>query len=60
MIWSSLRESIRLFQRTPVLYLPDAVFTGIYWLLLYFVYLYTGAADILPIFQSVESARPTH
>jgi len=50
-----LSESFSLLRKNPILYLPDLVMIGLTYLLVYVLYLYTGAAQILPLLQSAEA-----
>lgn len=51
----ALKESLSLLKKNPILYLPDLLLTAVTHLLLFWVYVYTGASSILPLFQSAET-----
>ncbi len=50
-----LKESFLYLKKNPLLYLPDLVMTAVTSVLLYFIYIYTGAADFLSLLQSAEN-----
>lgn len=50
-----LKQSFRYILKNPSLYLPDIAMAAITSILLYFIYLYTGAADFLSLLRSAET-----
>lgn len=51
----TLKESFLYLKKNPLLYLPDLIMTAMISVLLYFIYLYTGAVDFLMLLQNAET-----
>lgn len=51
----TLAESFTLLKKNPILYLPDLLMATATYVLLYVIYIYTGAADYFSLVSSLES-----
>ena len=55
MTLKNLEESFNLLRKNPIIYLPDLFQALVSSILVYILYLYTGASSILPLMQSAET-----
>ncbi len=55
MFIKDLKESFHLLIKNPVIYLPDLFEALVSYILIYLLYIYTGASNILPLLQSAET-----
>lgn len=55
MFIKDLKESFHLLIKNPVIYLPDLFEALVSYILIYLLYIYTGASSILPLLQSAET-----